>query len=364
MVNKREWVLKALRNEEAGPVPAGFWFHFVPNELEDGLVDPRVIEENIRGHQKYYREIQPDFVKIMTDGFFRYPDREFQTARTAADLWKVQSIGADHPWIEKQVEFAKNLTGMFGNEVLTFYSVFSPATTFKFVRSGSDRSPDAVLADFIGEDRDAVIHALDTVAGDLALLVRRVITEGGADGIYLSAQDLSDGRIDGAVHRAVIAPADIRVLEAANAAGGHGSTAASAGAGGPVSPDAGAGGKPGRGAEAGMPLNILHICGYVGHRNDLRHFADYPAQIMNWAVVFEGLSLREGKRLFGNRPVMGGFDNTVNGLLYRGTEAEIKAETRRIIAETGKTGLILGADCTLPRDIDLRRLQWVREAAI
>jgi uroporphyrinogen decarboxylase len=146
---------------------------------------------------------------------------------------------------------------------------------------------------------------------------------------------MEDPHIDTGLHRQILAPADIAVLKAANAACGR----------------------------AGEPLNILHICGYKGHRNDLNHFVDYPAQVINWAAVFEGVSLGQGKRLFGDRPVIGGFDNTAGGILYRGTEAEIKAETRRLIGEAGETGLILGADCTLPRDIDLRRLQWVREAA-
>jgi uroporphyrinogen decarboxylase len=340
-MNKREWVLKVLRNEAAGPVPAGFWFHFVPDELRDGFVYPEIFEENIRGHEKFYRDFQPDLVKIMTDGFFIYPNREFRAALTAADLWKVQSIGVDHPWIDKQVEFAKTITGMFGKEVCCFYNIFSPATTFKFVRQGSGEfrasglSADAVLADFMLEDTEAARYALNVAAGDLAVLARRVIEEGGADGIYLSAQDPVDPRIDAGLHRDIFAPADIAVLEAANAAR----------------------------SKTGEVFNILHICGYEGHRNDLHHFAHYPAQIINWAAVFEGVPLGEGKRLFGGRPVIGGFDNTVNGLLYRGTEAEIKAETRRLIREAGKPGLILGADCTLPRDINLRRLQWVREAA-
>ncbi|MDR0623911.1 MAG: uroporphyrinogen decarboxylase [Treponema sp.] len=340
-MNKREWVARVLGNETAGPVPVGFWFHFVPDELRDGFVHPEIFGENIRGHEKFYRDFQPDLVKIMTDGFFIYPNREFRAARTAADLWKVQSIGADHPWMDKQVEFAKTLTGMFGKEVFCFYNIFSPATTFKFVRLGSGEfrasglSADAVLADFMLEDPGAVRHALNTAAGDLAILARRVIEEGGADGIYLSAQDPGDPRIGVGLHREILAPAGMAVLEAANAAR----------------------------SVTGKVFNILHICGYEGHRNDLNHFVNYPAQIINWAAVFEGVSLARGKRLFGNRPVIGGFDNTVKGLLYRGTEAEIKAETRRLIGETGKTGLILGADCTLPRDIDLRRLQWVREAA-
>ena len=59
---------------------------------------------------------------------------------------------------------------------------------------------------------------------------------------------------------------------------------------------------------------------------------------------------------------MGGFENGKEGLLYRGSKEEIQAETKRLIEETGKEGLILGADCTIPSDIAVERIQWVREA--
>jgi uroporphyrinogen decarboxylase len=332
-IDKREWVSRVFHNEKVEKVPAGFWFHFTADEVLDGFEHPEMFEQNMEGHLKYYREFQPDFVKIMSDGFFIFPNREFREAETAAELRKVSSIGPSHPWIEKQVEFVKKLTGVFGKEVLSFYNIFSPVTSFKFGRRSSKKTPEALLADFIAEDKEALIHALNVVAEDLAVLTRRVITEGGADGIYLSSQDQNDSRIDAEIHRQVFAPSDVRALEAANAAAG---------------------------AKA---LNILHVCGYAGHRNNLSHFTGYPAQIINWAAAVEGVSLGEGKKLFGGRPVIGGFANTADGILYRGTEAEIKAETRRILNEAGRTGVALGADSTVPRDIDLRRLQWVREAA-
>ena len=59
---------------------------------------------------------------------------------------------------------------------------------------------------------------------------------------------------------------------------------------------------------------------------------------------------------------MGGFENGKEGLLYRGSKEEIQAETKRLIEETGKEGLILGADCTIPSNIAVERIQWVREA--
>ncbi|GHV95612.1 uroporphyrinogen decarboxylase [Spirochaetia bacterium] len=338
-MSKREWVMQALRNETLEKIPLGFWFHFAADELIDGFGDPKVIKQNIEGHKKFFHDFQPDIVKIMTDGFFIYPNREFQNARTAADLRNVTSIGADHPWIREQAAFAKTITSLFGKEVMTFYNIFSPATTFKFVRLGSNNfralniSPDTLLADLIIEDKEAVIHALNVVAGDLSLLARRVVEEG-ADGIYLSTQDVSDSRIDSSLHREVIAPGDYRVLEGAKA------------------------------ARTGRVFNILHVCGYEGHRNDMSHFVEYPAEIINWAAVFEGLPLGEGKKLFRGKPIIGGFDNTSAGLLYRGSKAEIQAETRRLLAGAGRAGVILGADCTLPRDISLERLRWVREAAL
>ena len=59
---------------------------------------------------------------------------------------------------------------------------------------------------------------------------------------------------------------------------------------------------------------------------------------------------------------MGGFENDKEGLLYQGSKEEIQAETKRLIEETGKESLILGADCTIPSDIAVERIQWVREA--
>lgn len=50
-------------------------------------------------------------------------------------------------------------------------------------------------------------------------------------------------------------------------------------------------------------------------------------------------------------------------MIYRGSREEIEEETKKILDEVGTTGVILGADCTIPRDTDVNHLAWVREAA-
>ncbi len=262
----------------------------------------------------------------MSDGYFNYPDDSFLHATDVSQLKDIAVLEPDHPWIEAQVNLVKELTEAFGGDRHTFYNIFSPATYFKIVRNGGEK----VLLDFIHDDALAVTYVLETVSRSLSILVRRVIEEGGASGIYFSTQDLDTGPVSDNLFDQVISRPDTRILEEALAAGG---------------------------------LNILHICGYEGHRNRLERFTAYPAQIVNWSVTSEQFTLEQGLELFHDKAVLGGFDNTVDGILYRGSREAIEQETRRIIAGSGTRRVILGADCTIPRDIDLRHLQWVRESA-
>jgi uroporphyrinogen decarboxylase len=328
MAGRRELVQKVLRNESAERVPVGFWFHFLENPEEaDALKNPEFFAANVAGHRKFYTEFKPDLVKIMSDGLFLYPNEAFRTAKTPADLGRVKPLGENHPWVEKQVELVRAVTSIFKGEVMSFYNIFAPATLFKFIRGGL---PDAgsALAGLVKEDAGAARGALNAVAEDLAHLARRVIREGGADGIYYSTQDIAG--LDGAKMDESARPSDETVLKAAGAL---------------------------------SEFNILHICGYEGHRNRLARYADYPAQIFNWATAVEGVPLGAGKKLFGGKPVVGGFGNTKNDVLYTGSRAAVEAETAKILAESGRAGVILGADCTVPPDIARERLEWVRAAA-
>jgi uroporphyrinogen decarboxylase len=329
-MNKRELVWNVLHNIKADRVPVGFWLHYLPDELKDVFEDPSIRDANLAGHRKFYEAFQPDFLKIMTDGYFRYPNTLFNNAESVDELREVKPIGADHPWIREQVQFAKEVTGVYGKEVMTFYNVFSPSTYFKYGRHDKPVMAEAVLADFIEADKEAVTRAMGAVAEDIAALAAAIVKEGGADGIYYSTQDVADPRVDGAMRHECLAPSDFAVLESASRAGG---------------------------------FTILHVCSYGKHHNDVSLYADYPADAVNWAACMEKLPLGKGKALFGGKPVIGGFGNTVNDILYHGTKAAIEGEVDDLLREAGTAGVILGADCTIPRDIDLERLNWVRDRA-
>lgn len=323
-MSRRDFILSVLDNKESYRVPVGFWFHFVP----DGLLyaSQETIEKNLEGHKAFFEEFQPDFLKLMSDGFFIYPNETIAQVKQASDL---DQVTASHPeqWIQSQVDLVKKLTDLYGKEIVTFYNIFSPANYLAWGLSKGELGKN-VLPEAVKQNPDGVKHALDEIAKDISILTRRVIEEGGTDGIYLSVRNI-EGLDRDAYHR-IVAPSELSVLAAANELSEY---------------------------------NLLHICGYEGYRNDLSFYKDYPAKAINWAVTTEGVSLRDGKELFGERTVIGGFDHTKNGVLYKGCREEIEAETVRILESAGSTGVILGADCTVPSDIPISHLRWVREKA-
>ena len=330
MTSKRELVLKAFRGEPVDRVPVGFWHHFTnEDEWLVGFGNQAIIEKNLAGHQAFLAEVEPDFIKLMSDGYFAYPNERLKKVQSIKDLADIEPLGADHPWISEQVELVQKIRDGFTEDLVAIYNIFAPVTYFKWL-VGKVAGGDDIIADFLAEDAVLTKRVLDVIAQDIAALTERIIKEAGADGIYLSVQSIQDARVSAEDYKAFIAPSDLAVLEAANAAGG---------------------------------VNILHICGYEGARNDVHLFTDYPAQVINWAVGPEGISLAEGRKLFGGRTVLGGFENGKDGLLYTGSQAAIQDETKRLIAGAGKEALIIGADCTIPSDIEAERIQWVRQAA-
>lgn len=323
-MDKRKLIFDTLDNKPAERAPVGFWFHFLKDKFDSS---PAQIEKNIEGHKKFVSEFEPDMLKVMSDGFFTYPNEILAALKGTDDLKRIEPLsGSD--WIDRQVEHAKILVELFGRELPVFYNVFAPATYLKFIlRETANKWTVSAL---LKADPEALYYALEVISQDVNELIRRVITEGGADGVYYSCKNIVAEGVSKEQYLKTISPSDISGLTAASKYSSY---------------------------------NILHICGFEQVRTDLTIYKEYPFKAVNWPVVVDKVSLAEGKKLFGGRAVIGGFDDTVNGLLYSGTEKEIKYEAKRLLAQAGTVGVMLGANCTVPADIDIRRLRWVREAA-
>ena len=318
-MDKRTRVLNAIQQKEVDHVPVGFWYHF---DGDQALGDPCV-----QAHLDYYESTGLDFIKIMCDGYFPYPVPE--SVKTPADWKSLKPLGKDHPFIRDQVERAKKIVAAKGKERCVFYNVFAPFSSIRFGTS------DEFVMQSLREDRLALMHALDVIAQDNALLAELLLTEAGCDGVYYCVQGGEYGRMTPEEYRASIRPSDLYVLEHANRF---------------------------------SSFNIMHCCGWAGEKNQLALWQDYPCAVVNWAVHVEELSLEAGRLFFGGKTTLGGFETLWNGsfhqgIIYTGTKEELQAYTRQLILNHGKLGLMLGGDCTLDSHIDHERIRWVVEAA-
>ena len=290
MENRKELMNAFLANEEGERVIGGFWHHFVSFHNHYGWEDPSIMSTVVAEQKKYIDEAKPDFIKIMSDGFFGHPSLCKSTITTLEQLKEVQSVGENHPWIQAQVDYVKEICAHAGKDVYKYYNIFSP---LQYIRLRFEEYDEdfTKFTRLFKEDPKAMIMVAKRIAEDTKALVKRLFTETDVDGIYYSVQCVQDKSFTEEVHKERVQPLDLEVLN-----------------------------------EILQYTDnvLLHICGYGKYTNRLEWYKDYPVKAFNWAIYSENISLAEGKKILNNKPVFGGFDNAEGSLLYTGTKEEIK----------------------------------------
>lgn len=323
-------LLQAVQAYIKGPsrIPPEVMWRLLPNNHFRGYVSDRIVQTSLDGHKRDYRALRPDFVKIMSDGFFTHPSILDNKISGPQDLHRVEHIRADHPWIRRQVDLVKELVDFYDGEAMAFYTVFAPIQQFRLFIEYIVKDVDG-FQDMLRDQKEAVARAAEVIADDTIMLLEALKAETSVDGMFYSVQSAQRPECDRAHHDRWIKPSDLRVLDRINDLWDH---------------------------------NILHICGYENYRNDVEYYAQYPASAYNWAVHTEGVSLAQGKDLF-QGVVIGGFDNNPGAVLDVGTTHEVTEYTRELVEAAGRDRLALGADCTIPATIPLDRLDLIRRAA-
>ena len=316
-MNKIERMKAVFANQEPDYTPAGFWLHY-PSSL--------TAEETADAHVKLYHELDNDIIKIMDDSFGNMVTSHLKITKPS-DWRNISLPGRDCHQYQKMEQIIRLIREKTNGEVMLFPTMWSPfkIASFTYCFGGSD---DASFMKHCAEDPESVLEGIKVLADTLADWGKGYV-EAGASGVYYSGQFSEPQRFEREVWERLVKPSDIQVLNAVREAGGY---------------------------------NIVHICGEVEHgfRSSPERYVGYPGDLFNWDTHRTGVSLEDGRKLF-NAPILGGLDN--HGLLIEGTLEEIAEESRRIIREFGRKGFMLGADCTVPGTIDIRRLQAAVNAA-
>lgn len=329
-MNKRQLLQKAFNNEEVDRVPVGFWHHFVLGlDQFNGLNDKSILDKVIKGHKDYYEKTNPDMMKLMNEGFMGYPPIMDNKLETAEDLLKIKSIGKDHPWITEQIKHVDTLVNMFSDEVMTFYNVFAPLQVIRIRLEFLDLDFERFV--YLAENFPEELHQAGLeIQKDLKILIEKLFKETKLDGIYYCVQNVQSEKYDLETYNKYIRPTEIELLNYANELSDN---------------------------------NILHICGYAHHKNDLTFYKDYDAKVYNWATFTEGITIKEGREIFPNKCILGGFDNNPGTIIDKGSKEELEEYVGKLINENGYKGYVIGADCSIPNLIDDIQVRYISDAS-
>ena len=308
-MNKRDLVLSLLDSDrEPAYIPAAFFLHFDP-QYHQG-------QAAVKKHLEYFRYTGMDFVKIQYEKVFPSIPEIRKPADWANMPFYQPAFYAD------QVEIARGLVEAAGKEALVLMTLYSP-----FMCAGHTVGKE-VLTKHLTDDPEKVKKGLEIITDSLMIFVKDCIAAG-VDGFYHSTQGGETSRFEGSpIFDRYIKPFDLALMNE---------------------------------IERSCRFNILHVCDYVDGYTDLTPFLDYPGHIVNCSLKLgsETITGEDVSRLFG-RPFMGGLDR--HGIITSGSETEIKAAVDHICGEAPKS-FILGADCTLPGDLDWQRIKIAIDTA-
>jgi len=297
-VNKREKVLSLLDTSQTpGYIPAAFFLHFPP--------DCHRGQAAIDKHLEYFRYTGMDFVKIQYE--FPFPRRP--EIRSPEDWAKMPSYGRE--FFQDQLDIVAGLVDAIGGEALVIQTLYSP-----FMSAGHTTS-DQAITEHIKTAPDKAKKGLEIITESILWFVRECIKLG-LDGFYASTQGGEGHRFeDPSLFARYVKPYDLAVMEEIDRA---------------------------------CPFNILHVCDYQGGYDDLTLFLDYPGHVVNCPSKLgaQPLATKEAARMF-SRPYMGGLDR--HGTIVSGSQDQIAAMVQDVLQDA-PARFILGADCTLPGDID------------
>ena len=312
-MTKKERVFAVLRGETPDRIPAGFWLHF-PESAFHG-------DEAVKAHLDFFEKTGTDIQKIMNE----YVVPCDIPIKKAADWKNLKPFTRQSPFITGHVEMIKRILDKTGGEGLTLATIHGIVASAWHARGGTAgyETGSQLLADHLREDPEAVSYGWNIISDALVILVEEVL-KAGVDGIYYAALGGEKYLFTEEEFEKYVKPHDLKIMKAASASN----------------------------------CNILHIC---KDRINLERYLDYPFAAINWAINEQNPTLSEGAKLFPGKVILGGLDDRA-GVIVDGSDEEIKAAVKGVMNEMAGHPFILGADCTLPTEIDYHRIRTAVEA--
>lgn len=315
-MTKKERVLAAVACQPVDHVPAGFSLHF-PADQNSG-------EAGVQAHLDFFRETDTDILKVMNENLV--PD--YGTIKAPGDWACIGKIDANTPFIHRQLEFTKEILGRCEPDGFTMGTLHGiTASSIHPIEHVYGYDPvRTLLTEHLRENSQPVLDAMARIAEGMCCLARGY-AEAGVDAVYYAALGAERRWFTDEEFAEWIAPFDKLILSEIQKAG----------------------------CKA-----FLHIC---KDGLEMGRYAGYNdvCDVVNWGIYEAPCSVEDARKIFPSKAIMGGLANR-SGVMVEGTLEELAQAAKDAVARYGSTGFILGADCTLPTEIDYKRIRAMVEA--
>ncbi len=311
-MNKKERVIAAIRHEAVDYVPCGFSLHF-PHDKAFG-------EAGVKAHLDFFKETDTDIIKIMNENLVPCMGQ----IKNASDYDRlVRGFSMKSDFMQAQVDFTKAILDKADSSAFSIGTLHgvTASSIHPLEKMGMSYDDTRVfLVELLRENPAAMQSAMQRITDVMSELARTYV-ELGVDGVYYAALGAEKRYFTDEEFEKWIAPMDKQIMTAVKEAGGY---------------------------------VFLHMC---KDKLNMERYASYAdlCDVANWGVYAAPYSLEEGRKLFKGKTIMGGLPDR-HGVLVDGTDKEIEDAVKEVITSFGKTGLILGADCTLATEQDMHKL--------
>ena len=296
-------------------IPCAFWYHFGENN--------KFGQAALQAHIDFYDAFEPDIMKVMNEHPFKYKG----TVTCSDDFAKLEEASFDEIGYTDYIEEFKAvrkalpkdlpLLGTIQGAMVSAYHATDTPGNFVNLNNKISKA--------IRENPEAACHAIEISAKAQAKLCE-MLMDAGCDGFFYAALGGEKTRFDEETFEKCIKPYDDYVFNTIKDKGG---------------------------------IAFLHMC---KPEVDIPRYQGIKADVINWAVHDCPYKLNDGRKYFPGVTVFGGYDDR-SGVLVEGTKEDIINEFHKIVDEAGRKKLIIGADCTLPENIEKWRVQTVLQEA-
>ncbi len=307
-MTKKERVLAAIQKQPVDYIPSGFSLHF-PTERAFG-------EHAVDSHLEFFKETDTDICKIMNEHLVP----SYGPITKADEYRKIPTISIHDTFMQEQLEITKKIMDKVDPDsfvVGTLHGILA-STIHPLEQSGmAYEDTRSFLVSALREDPEPVLSAMHRIADGMCELAS-AYCDIGVHGVYYAALGAEKHYFADEEFAKWIAPFDEQILKAIKEAGGY---------------------------------SFLHMCKDGLNLNRYSSILEY-VDVVNWGIYEIPYSLQEGIALFKGKTIMGGLANR-SGVLVDGSIEDVTDTVQDLIKQVGKTGFILGADCTLATEQNL-----------